>query len=218
MKLPELPTVLKMRVVLKTLAVQACLLVGILVVVWGLQRVYAMVDTTTFPDPVAVPENADQLSDNEKGKILLDAITHQLRYELNSPFGWSFNDIVFNRFVLDNRAYRQYGVYHATKFLLDLYSSQIAKLGSSDRESEFLYKARINSFAMDPRRASSCWNSTKTRWTRARASTIAAPTTCTPPLSRSRARTCWAMLWACWKTPRTCLSMSWTIASTKCRA
>lgn len=36
MKLPELPTVLKMRVVLKTLAVQACLLVGILVVVWGL--------------------------------------------------------------------------------------------------------------------------------------------------------------------------------------
>ena len=67
MKLPELPTVLKMRVVLKTLAVQACLLVGILVVVWGLQRVYAMVDTTTFPDPVAVPENADQLSDNEKG-------------------------------------------------------------------------------------------------------------------------------------------------------
>ena len=151
MKLPELPTVLKMRVVLKTLAVQACLLVGILVVVWGLQRVYAMVDTTTFPDPVAVPENADQLSDNEKGKILLDAITHQLRYELNSPFGWSFNDIIFNRFVLDNRAYRQYGVYHATKFLLDLYSSQIAKLGSSDRESEFLYKARINSFAMDPR-------------------------------------------------------------------
>ena len=122
MKLPELPTVLKMRVVLKTLAVQACLLVGILVVVWGLQRVYAMVDTTTFPDPVALPENADQLSDNEKGKI-----------------------------VLDNRAYRQYGVYHATKFLLDLYSSQIAKLGSSDRESEFLYKARINSFAMDPR-------------------------------------------------------------------
>ena len=76
MKLPELPTVLKMRVVLKTLA---CLLVGILVVVWGLQRVYAMVDTTTFPDPVAVPENADQLSDNEKGKILLDAFTHQLR-------------------------------------------------------------------------------------------------------------------------------------------
>lgn len=74
-----------------------------------------------------------------------------MRRELDSTFGWSFNDIIFNRFILDNRAYRQYGVYHATKFLLDLYSSQIAKLGSSDRESEFLYKARINSFAIDPR-------------------------------------------------------------------
>ena len=68
MKLPELPTVLKMRVVLKTLAVQACLLVGILVVVWGLQRVYAMVDTTTFPDPVAVPENATSSPTMKKAK------------------------------------------------------------------------------------------------------------------------------------------------------
>lgn len=151
MKLPELPSALKWRVVLKTLAVQACLLLGILAVAWGLQRAYSLVDATTFPEPVAVPANADTLSDNEKGKILLDAITHQMRRELDSTFGWSFNDIIFNRALLDNRAYRQYGVYHATKFLLDLYSSQIAKLGASDRESEFLYKARINSFTIDPR-------------------------------------------------------------------
>lgn len=151
MKLPELPSTLKWRVVLKTLAVQACLLLGILAVAWGLQRAYSLVDATTFPEPVAVPADADTLSDNEKGKILLDAITHQMRRELDSTFGWSFNDIIFNRALLDNRAYRQYGVYHATKFLLDLYSSQIAKLGSSDRESEFLYKARINSFTIDPR-------------------------------------------------------------------
>lgn len=151
MKLPELPSTLKWRVVLKTLAVQACLLLGILAVAWGLQRAYSLVDATTFPEPVAVAANADSLSDNEKGKILLDAITHQMRRELDSTFGWSFNDIIFNRALLDNRAYRQYGVYHATKFLLDLYSSQIAKLGASDRESEFLYKARINSFSIDPR-------------------------------------------------------------------
>lgn len=151
MKLPELPSTLKWRVVLKTLAVQACLLLGILAVAWGLQRAYSLVDVTTFPEPVAVAADADSLSDNEKGKILLDAITHQMRRELDSTFGWSFNDIIFNRALLDNRAYRQYGVYHATKFLLDLYSSQIAKLGSSDRESEFLYKARINSFSIDPR-------------------------------------------------------------------
>lgn len=49
------------------------------------------------------------------------------------------------------RAYRQYGVYHATKVLMDLYSMTIAKLGTNDRESEMLYKARLNSFAIDPR-------------------------------------------------------------------
>ena len=98
-----------------------------------------------------VPAEADKLPENEKGKILLDSITYEMRRELDSTFGWSVNDIIFNRFVMDNRAYRQYGVYHATRFLLDLYSSQIAKLGTSDRESEFLYKARINSFAIDPR-------------------------------------------------------------------
>ena len=151
MKLPTLPPILKLQVVLKTLAVQVCLFLGILVAVWGLQRAYSFIDARPFPEPMALPAAADSLPENEKGKILLDAITHQMRRELNSAFGWSINDIVFNRFILDNRAYRQYGVYHATRFLLDLYSSQIAKLGTSDRESEFLYKARINSFAIDPR-------------------------------------------------------------------
>ena len=35
--------------------------------------------------------------------------------------------------------------------MLDLYASQIAKLGATDREDERLYKARINSFTLDPR-------------------------------------------------------------------
>ena len=151
MKLPELSRILKLQVVLKTLLVQACLLVGILLTVWGLQRLSGMVDRTTVPTAAAVPANVDALQEHEKGKVLLDAISAQMRRELDSTFGWSFNDIVFNRFVLDNRAYRQYGVYHMTRVLLDLYASQIAKLGSSGRESEFLYKARINNFAIDPR-------------------------------------------------------------------
>ena len=85
-------------------------------------------------------DHSDKLDENAKGKALVDAITHQMRYELDSTFGWSINDILFNRFVLDNRAYRQYGVYHATKVLMDLYSMTIAKLGTNDRESEMLYK------------------------------------------------------------------------------
>ena len=151
MNLHDIPGIQKTRIVLRTLGVQLCILVGILVVLWGLQRLYSAVDETTFPTAMPLSENAASLTENEKGKILLDAITYQMRRELDSTFGWTFNDIIFNRFFFDNRAYRQYGVYHATKFLLDLYSSQIAKLGSSDRESEFLYKARINNFAIDPR-------------------------------------------------------------------
>lgn len=142
---------IKTHMVLRTIGVQLALLVGLFLVVWGAQKIYGKFDQNVFPDPMPLPENAVKLSENEKGKILLDAITYQLRRELHSPMGWTFNDIIFNRFFFDNRAYRQYGVYHATKFLLDLYAMQIARLGSSDRESEFLYKARINNFAMDPR-------------------------------------------------------------------
>ena len=118
---------------------------------WLFSCLFFWVSCFWFGGPKPVPAEADKLPENEKGKILLDSITYEMRRELDSTFGWSVNDIIFNRFVMDNRAYRQYGVYHATRFLLDLYSSQIAKLGTSDRESEFLYKARINSFAIDPR-------------------------------------------------------------------
>lgn len=151
MKISQVPTLLKTHLILRTIGVQLAILVGLFLILWGAQRLYAKLDPTTFPESAPIPENAASLSENEKGKILLDAITYQMRRELDSPLGWTFNDVIFNRFFFDNRAYRQYGVYHATKFLLDLYSTQIAKLGSSDRESEFLYKARINNFAIDPR-------------------------------------------------------------------
>ena len=131
--------------------VQLAILLVILALVWGGQKLYGAVDKVVFPTHFALPADAATLPEKEKGKILLDAITNQMRYELGSTFGWSFNDIIFNRFILDNRAYRQYGVYHATKFLLDLFSSEIAKLGSTDKESDFLYRARINNFAIDPR-------------------------------------------------------------------
>lgn len=151
MTIKNLPTWVKTHLVVKTVAIQLGLLLALFICIWGSQKLYALIDPVKFPEAVALPENASKLPENEKGKILLDAITEQMRREMNSTFGWSFNDIIFNRFFMDNRAYRQYGVYHATKFLLDLYSLQIAKLGSTDRESDFLYKARINSFAIDPR-------------------------------------------------------------------
>lgn len=151
MKISEASSWLKTHIILRTIGVQIALLIGILFVLWGAQALYGKFDQDVFPKPMALPENAADLPENDKGKILLDAITNQMRHELHSRLGWTFNDIIFNRFFFDNRAYRQYGVYHATKFLLDLYALQIARLGTSDRESEYLYKARINSFAIDPR-------------------------------------------------------------------
>ncbi len=152
MKLNEIPQLLKLRIVWHTLLVQCGIFIALVFVFWGAQRMYAAIDPTRFPEPCAMPAEAASLPDNDKGKLLIDAITHQMRYELGSTFGWSINDILFNKYVLDNRAYRQYGVYHATKFLVDIYSTQIAKLGASDRENEYLYKARLNYFSLNPRK------------------------------------------------------------------
>ena len=145
------PFLFRVHQAFRGLLSQVLLFVVLLALWWGGQHVYSAIDRTKFPEHVAMPEHAATLTENEKGKVLLDSITNQMKYELNSTFGWSFNDLLFNRFLFDNRGYRQYGVYHATKFLLDLYSSDIAKLGTADRESEFLYRARINQFAIDPR-------------------------------------------------------------------
>lgn len=139
----------KIKLVAKTLFVQVLIFCGLLLLVLGAQGAYSVLDTTTFPKAVSIPD-AEKLTENEKGKALVDAITFQLRRELKSSFGWTANDILFNKYILDNRAYRQFGVYHTTKVLMDHYSMQIAKLGTSDRESDFLYKARLNSLSINP--------------------------------------------------------------------
>jgi hypothetical protein len=108
-------------------------------------------DRVTFPSAYQVTLT-EGMSDEQKGKELLDALSNRLRYELDSTFGWSANDILFNKYVLDNRAYRQFGSYVATKMLLDHYSTIIAKLGSNDRENDSLYNARLNYMAISPSR------------------------------------------------------------------
>ena len=152
MKLSDLPAVLKFRIVGRTLLAQCGIFVGLILFVWGSQQLYAKIDRTRFPEPNSMPEKAGALAENEKGKLLIDAITARMRYELGSTFGWTMNDLLFNSYVMDNRAYRQYGVYHATKFLVDIYATKIAKIGDNDRESDFLYKARLNHFGLNPRK------------------------------------------------------------------
>lgn len=135
----------------KTILVQLVLFFSILLVVWGAQKFYSFIDQTEFPTAVQVSYNSD-MTEEQKGVELMDAITHQLRYELGSSFGWTANDIIFNSFIMDNRAYRQFGVYVATKMLVDHYSTVVAKLGTSDRENDLLYNARLNYLALSPSR------------------------------------------------------------------
>ena len=135
----------------KTMLIQIILFFAIIFIMWGAQRIYALIDQSAFPNAhlVTITEN---MTANDKGKELLDALTCRLRFELDSTFGWSANDILFNKFVLDNRAYRQYGTYVATKMLLDHYSTVVAKLGPNDRENDHLYNARLNYLAISPSR------------------------------------------------------------------
>mgnify|MGYP000721902479 FL=1 len=130
-------------IAVKTLAVQALLFCSILLVVWGSQKLYGLIDQTRFPVPYQVTVT-EGMTDEQKGKELIDALTARMRYELNSTFGWSANDILFNPYVLDNRAYRQFGTYSATKTLLDHYSTA--------RENQSLYDARVNDFTFGPKR------------------------------------------------------------------
>ena len=150
MKLPELNFVDKCKIVIKTLFVQILFFISILFLFWAGNKLYSKIDQTEFPEPMPI-QDVSSLTDLDKGKLVADSIIHQMKYELNSTFGWSINDILFNSYFLDNRASRQYGVYHATKVLMDLYSMNIAKLGSNDKENQFLYSARLNQFAIDPR-------------------------------------------------------------------
>ena len=135
----------------KTLLVQGLLFGAILLPVWGSQYLYSLLDRVVFPLSYQVTYRED-MTDSEKGPLLIDALTARLRYELDSTFGWSANDLLFNKFVLDNRAYRQFGTYVATKMLLDHYSTVIAKLGNNDRENDHLYNARLNYLAISPSR------------------------------------------------------------------
>lgn len=138
-------------IVIKTICLQLAIFVFLIGIVWGGQKLYTLTDQAVFPEHFTVTYKKD-MTDEEKGVQLLDALVNRMKYELNSTYGWSANDILFNKWIMDNRAYRQFGTYVATKMLLDNYSTVIAKLGNSDRENDDLYKARLNQFAFSPQR------------------------------------------------------------------
>lgn len=115
------------------------------------QSLYGKIDQKIFPEPATL-HITDQMSENDRGIELLNAIVHQVKFELDSTFGWTANDIIFSPYILDNRAYRQFGVYNSTRVLIDVYSRVIAKLGNNDREDKNLYRAKSSYFTLSPAR------------------------------------------------------------------
>lgn len=131
----------------------AIILLGLFGLIFG-QQFYGMIDQKVFPQHPK-PEVTAETSEQQRGTMVIDAITHQMQYELGSTFGWSANDIpisVSYPLYLDNRAYRQIGVYNATRIMVDIYSRVIAKLGNNDRENEHLYRAKTSYFPIAPTR------------------------------------------------------------------
>jgi hypothetical protein len=120
---------------------------------WTVYKVYTIVDATRFPelDPeiiVLLKETTPDSSQAQKGAALSAAMRNRLEQEMNSPFGWSVNDLIISPTRwLDNRANRQRGTIFATRMLTNFFSTNLAKYGKVDAENDNLKKARETYFA-----------------------------------------------------------------------
>ncbi|MGB5750877.1 MAG: DUF2333 family protein, partial [Desulfobacterales bacterium] len=120
---------------------------------WTVYKGYTILDPTRFPELdqnvteilVKTKPDSDQL---QKGAALSASIRNRLEQEMNSPFGWSVNDLIISPTRwLDNRANRQRGTIFATRMLTNYFSTNLAKYGKVDAENENLQKARETYFA-----------------------------------------------------------------------
>ena len=119
-------------------------------------KLYSWIDPTSFPH---IDSNIQMLLERyspnspseEKGIALCEAMINQLKRELNSPFGWTVNDLfIMPTRWLDNRTSRQKGVIFATRLLVNFFSTHFAKYGGATPENEFLKKAREEYFPYAP--------------------------------------------------------------------
>ncbi len=86
------------------------------------------------------------LGNEEKGVLLVESIYNQLNRELESPLGWTVNDVYISQYF-DNRVNRQKGVLFATRMIFTFYSTRLSKLGKTDNENELLKIVREKEFA-----------------------------------------------------------------------
>ena len=127
---------------------------------WTVYRAYTLLDPTRFPDldPQIVnilKTKTPEAASSQKGAALAASIRNRLEQEMNSPFGWSINDLIISPTRwLDNRANRQRGTIFATRMLTTFYSTNLAKYGKVDKENQNLKESRESYFAFS---ADSWW-------------------------------------------------------------
>jgi hypothetical protein len=120
---------------------------------WTVYKVYTILDPTRFPelDPditALLEETTPDSSQAQKGAVLSASMRNRLEQEMNSPFGWSVNDLIISPTRwLDNRANRQRGTIFATRMLTNFFATNLAKYGKVDAENDNLKKARETYFA-----------------------------------------------------------------------
>jgi hypothetical protein len=120
---------------------------------WLAYKGYTAIDQTKFPFnesnvQTILNDTKPESSVAMKGNALVESIINRLEAEMNSTFGWSVNDLIISPTRwLDNRANRQRGVIFSTRMLTNFFSTNIAKYGKVDAESELLKAAREKHFA-----------------------------------------------------------------------
>ena len=120
---------------------------------WSVYQGYTSIDAAKFPwfrseIHTVLDKIKSDAGEPRKGIALCVALRNRLEGEMDSPFGWSVNDLIISPTRwLDNRANRQKGVIFATRMLINFFSTNLAKYGKVDAENEFLKEAREKFFA-----------------------------------------------------------------------
>jgi hypothetical protein len=127
---------------------------------WTIYSGYTLIDPTRFAelDPemkVLLEKTPPDSAHSKKGAALSAAIRNRLQQEMDSPFGWSVNDLIISPSRwMDNRANRQRGTIFATRMLVTFFSTNLGKYGKVDAENQYLKEAREEYFAFS---ADSWW-------------------------------------------------------------
>ena len=120
---------------------------------WTVYKAYTILDPTRFPDldpniTALLQKTTSDSAPAQKGAALCAAIRNRLEQEMNSPFGWSLNDLIISPTRwLDNRAQRQRGTIFATRMMVNFFSTNLAKYGTVDKENNLLKETREKYFA-----------------------------------------------------------------------